>query len=368
MRTINVCLIIMTLTIGLTTSIDFASLHEIQSLKQNSFASSLIETISLSLSATKGEDATEVLNMLNNLKEQLKSDQAADDKVFQAKNVEFDEHIKKLNEEINKLALEIKALEARITELTNLILKAKENIQEFEKRITGLTRNLAEMKETFESDKKYYEEKIAGLKVLLSKLGDVVAKLKEMVGSVSGVNKYDHIQATEAEKRDMEWSAQNAKKSFLQIKKALPEEYANLMELTLNADQGALNKLIEILNKIANEVEKEIKTKEQYLVDMENTYKDLKAQMEAEIELNKEAKAKQESNKLAYENEKGEKEKQKADKEARKTALENERDININLQQQLKTTHDKEQQDRTKEIEIVNVLIGIVEKRLVKKN
>lgn len=259
-------------------------------------------------------------------------------------------------------------MEARITELSNLIFKAKENIQAFNNRITSLTKTLAEMKETFESDKKFYQGKIESLKVLKSKLLEVVAKLREMVGSVSGVNKYSHINATESERRDMEWSAQNAKKSFLQIKKVLPEEYANLMEMTLNADQGALNKLIDILTTISQEVDKEITLKEKYLVDMENTYNELRTQMESEVELNRASKAKQEANKLAYENEKGEKEKEKADKEARKAALENERTINLNLQQQLKNTHEKEQQDRNKEIEIVDVLVGIVQKRLVRKN
>ena len=368
MRTINVCLIIMTLTIGLSNSIDFASLNEIQSLKQNSFASSLIETISLSLSASKGEDATEVLTMLNNLKDQLKSDQTSDDNVFQSKNSEFDQHIKNLSEEISKLTNEIKDLEARIAVLSNLIAKAKENISSFENRIVSLTQSLASMKEIFESDKKYYEQKIANLKTLKVKLADVVAKLKEMIGSVSGVNKYNHINATETEKRDMEWSAKNVKKSFLQIKKALPQEYANLMELTLTADQGALNKLIEILDNISNDVTKEISSKQQYLVDMENTYNELKEQMENEIKMNKEAKTKQEANKVAYENEKGEKQKEKSGKEARRTALETEKKININLQDQLLLTYEKERQDRNKEIGIINVLIGVVEKRLVKKN
>lgn len=368
MRTINVCLIIMTLTIGLSNSIDFASLNEIQSLKQNSFASSLIETISLSLNASKGEDATEVLTMLKNLKDQLKSDQSSDDKVFEGKNSEFDEHIKKLTDEITRLTEDIKALETRIAELTNLITKAKENIQDFEERIVSLTQSLSDMKEIFESDKRYYQKKITDLKTLKDKLGEVVAKLKEMIGSVSGVNKYNHINATESEKRDMEWSAKNVKKSFLQIKKALPAEYATLMELTLNADQGALNKLIEILAAITDDVTKEISDKEQYLVNMENTYNDLKAKMESEIKLNQEAKKIQEANKVKYENEKGEKEKEKADKEARRDALENEKKINIKLQDQLKSTHEKELQDRKKEIEIVDILIGIVEKRLVKKN
>jgi len=358
----------MTLTIGLSNSIDFASLNEIQSLKQNSFASSLIETISLSLSASKGEDATEVLTMLNNLKDQLKSDQTSDDNVFQSKNSEFDQHIKNLSEEISKLTNEIKDLEARIAVLSNLIAKAKENISSFENRIVSLTQSLASMKEIFESDKKYYEQKIANLKTLKVKLADVVAKLKEMIGSVSGVNKYNHINATETEKRDMEWSAKNVKKSFLQIKKALPQEYANLMELTLTADQGALNKLIEILDNISNDVTKEISSKQQYLVDMENTYNELKEQMENEIKMNKEAKTKQEANKVAYENEKGEKQKEKSGKEARRTALETEKKININLQDQLLLTYEKERQDRNKEIGIINVLIGVVEKRLVKKN
>jgi len=358
----------MTLTIGLSNSIDFASLNEIQSLKQNSFASSLIETISLSLSASKGEDATEVLTMLNNLKDQLKSDQTSDDNVFQSKNSEFDQVIKNISEEITKLTIEIKNLEARISELSNLIAKAKENILSFENRIVSLTESLAGMKEIFESDKKYYEQKIANLKTLKVKLADVVAKLKEMIGSVSGVNKYNHINATETEKRDMEWSAKNVKKSFLQIKKALPQEYANLMELTLTADQGALNKLIEILDNISNDVTKEISSKQQYLVDMENTYNELKEQMENEIKMNKEAKTKQEANKVAYENEKGEKQKEKSGKEARRTALETEKKININLQDQLLLTYEKERQDRNKEIGIINVLIGVVEKRLVKKN
>ena len=170
MRTINVCLIILTLTIGLSNSIDFASLKEIQSLKQNSFASSLIETISLSLSAQKSDDGTEVLKMLNNLKEQLRSDQTSDDKVYDTKYSEFEEHIKKLSQEITKLSNEITSLESRIAELVSLIQNATINIKSFEGRIVNLTTSLSQMKDIFDSDKKYYTGKIAGLKVMKVKL------------------------------------------------------------------------------------------------------------------------------------------------------------------------------------------------------
>lgn len=363
MRTINACLVILLLTIGLSKSFDFASLHEIQSLKQNSFASSLIETISLSLSNSQGEGAAEVLKMLGELRVQLENDQVNDDKTFKAKNEEFESHINKLSEEIAALDNAIKALEARITELSNLIAKAKENIKSFEDRISNLVRLGDEMKQTFESDSKYYSEKITGLRSMEEIMINVIKKLKEMVGSISGEGKYDHINATEAEKRDMAWKA--AQKSFLQIKKQIPVQYANLLEMTLNADQGALNKLIEILEKITEEIRAEIKNKVQYLENLKNTFNELQQQITDEIKANTDAKTKQESNKTAYENEKGEKEREKADKEARKAALENEKKINLDLQAQLKSTHEKEKQDRSKEIEIVNVLVGIVQKRLV---
>jgi len=366
MRTINTCLIIFLICTGLTKSFDFASLNEIQSLKQNTFASSLIETISFSLSSSKGEDATEVLKMLNDLKSQLQIDQENDNKTFNAKNDEFKNHIAKLEAEISTLDRAIEALAARIAELSNLIEKAKENIGSFEKRIFNLVQTQNEMKEIFENDSKYYKEKIEGLRKLQIKMIDVVNKLKELVGSVSGDKKYDHINATESEKRDIALKA--AQKSFMQIKRNIPASISSLLEISLNADQGALNKLIEILSKINGDIRSEIINKEQYLVNMTNSYLDLQKQMTEEITANKNALEKQQANKSAYENEKAEKEKEKASKEARKKALTTEKTINLELRTQLSSTYNKENQDRLKEITIVNVLIGIVEKRLVNKN
>lgn len=366
MRTINACLVILLLSINLTKSFDFASLKEIQSLKQNSFASSLIETISLSLSSSKSEDATEVLKMLGDLKSQLQTDQENDTKTYTAKNDEFEAHIKKLSEEITSLGEAIAALAARIAELSNLISKAAENIKSFGNRITNLERTSSELKDTFEKDSKYYTEKIQGLRSLLVRMVEVVNKLRQMEGSVSGQKIFNHINATETERRDIAWKA--AQKSFLQIKKQIPVEFSNLVELTLNADQGALKKLIEILEKINADIKGEISNKEKYLENMTNSHTELQKQMADEIQSNKDAKKKQEDNKQLYENEKGEKETEKANKETRKAALENEKNINLGLQTQLKTTHDKERQDRSKEVEIVNVLINIVEKRLVKRN
>lgn len=366
MRIINVCLIILIVSIGLTNSIDFASLNEIQSLKQNTFASSLIETISLTLSAAKGEDATEVLKMLGDLKSQLQTDQENDDQTYKTKDSEFQEHIDKLTEEIATLDGEIKILAARIAELEGLINQADLNIKSFNERIESLTATLIELENKFTSDKKYYEEKIAGLKVLVSKLEEVIEKLKQMIGSVSGVGKFEHIGATDTEKRDIAWKAEQ-KASFLQLRKIVPE-FSNMVELSMNADQGALEKLINILSGFSKDASAEILEKENYLQNLEDTYEDLTQQMKDEIQLNRDAKKLQEEKKTEYVNEKALKETEKTEKENRKAALEKEKEINLGLQSQLKSTHDKEKLDRSKEEEIVNNLIKIVEKRLVRKD
>merc|ERR1712084_148186 len=96
MRSINVCLVIMITILGMTNSFDFASIREIQSLKQNSFAASLIETISLSLTSNKGNGVGEVMKMLTEFRGQLTTDQGNDDRTFNTKNGEFNAHIKNL--------------------------------------------------------------------------------------------------------------------------------------------------------------------------------------------------------------------------------------------------------------------------------
>ena len=300
MRTINACLVIMITILGVTNSFDFASIKEIQSLKQNTFAASLIETISLSLTANKDGDVSDVLKMLTDLQKQLKDDQKSDDVIFTAKNGEYDSHIKKLAENIEKLAGEIAALAARIEELEGLIAQAETNIESFEGRIANLTISIVELKEKFVEDTKYYNKQADGLGELNAKLLLVNEKLGEMIGSSSAKNIYSHINQTESEKRDIayrqEQDAEVAKKSFIQLSKSIPLA-ANFVEMTLQADQNALKKLMEIISKFAQQALDEKAEAEQKLVESKETFESLDKQMHDEIELNKKSKAKQEENK-----------------------------------------------------------------------
>jgi len=368
MRTINACLVIMITILGFTTSFDFASIKEIQSLKQNSFAASLIETISLSLSSSKGNGVEDVQKMLGELQAQLENDQKNDDATFNAKNGEYDEHIKKLAQNIEKLAEEIAILAARILELEGLIAQAILNIQSFNERIGNLTQSIVDLDQKLEDDKKYYTTKAEGLQEVNVKLLLVNEKLSKMIGSASGVKVYSHINQTESEKRDIAYRKEQEalKTSFIQISKSIPLA-SNLVEMTLQADQKALKKLMGIINKFAEQCLEEKAEAERKLVEAVETHKQLKDQMLNEIELNKKAKAKQELNKQHYESEKAEKETQKKEKEDRKAALEREKEINEKLQQNLRLTYEKEKKDRAEEIAVVGTLIRIVQTRLLKK-
>ncbi len=357
MKTINACLVILITILGFTTSFDFASIKEIQSLKQNSFASSLIETISLSLASNKDDAASDVLSMLEDLNSQLKNDQVTDDNTFTAKDGEFTAHINKLSEEITKLTDEIAALEARIQELTGLIAQAELNIVSFTERIGSLTLSLANLEEKLVEDTKYYTDKANGLAELNVKLLLVNSKLAELVGSASGENIYSHIDQTESEKRDIAFKQENtvATTSFIQLTKKIPV-ISNLLQMTLQADQKALQKLMDIISKFADQALQEKADAERKLIEAQETHDALKKQMEDEVKLNTAARAKQEENKKNYETEKSEKEIEKAEKEARKEALEKEREINQDLQKQLGDTYNKEKSERAEEIKVVGTL------------
>ena len=161
MKTINACLFVTITLFGLISSIDFSTIQELQELKQSTFASSLIETISLSLQSNTGSESTEVLKMLTDLANQLNQDQTNDDATFNNKNNEFERHINALKAEIEKLYQEIELLSSKIADLTKLISVATKNIQAFNDRITNLRLEVVQLNNTFQKDTEYFTERIS---------------------------------------------------------------------------------------------------------------------------------------------------------------------------------------------------------------
>jgi hypothetical protein len=379
-------LVIMITILGCTKSFDFAGVKEIQSLKQNSFAASLIETISLSLNSNKQGGVNEVLKMLTDLQIQLQNDQKNDDAVFLHKNESYNSHINKLTAAIKVLAVEIQALTKRINELAALIAQAIKNIKSFNERIANLQMTMVELDAKLEEDKKYYNHKAESLAQVNVKLLVVNEKLAKMVGSSSGVGVESHIEKTDSEKRDIAYRAGNAagapnavqprtipvsqqrrltvlRRSFIQVLKA--PLTASLAQLYLQADQKALKKLMQIIAKFANDCLVEKARAEAKLLEAIETHKNLMASMKKEMQLNVDARTKQEANKKAYENEKITKETLRREKEIRKAALEKERSINQELQKNLNATYNKEKEDRAQEMKVVETLLRIVQSRLM---
>jgi SMC interacting uncharacterized protein involved in chromosome segregation len=382
MKSLNVCLILCIALLSTINSFQFSSLLEVQELKSSIFGSNLIETISLTF---QNEDRVaagkEVLTMLNDLKGQLSSDQANDTSLFEAKFEEFNKHIEKLTDEINQLQTEIEDLVVEIARLTGLIAQADKNIAAFKDRISNLDTLLSQVTVANQNDNKYYNEKISELKRVYAAFGQVIEKLQKLVGSISAVGIYSHINMTDSEKRDTEWAQANMTpeaKSFLQIEsgtnemtnmiKKLSKQYDNFLEMTVTADQAALNKLITILTAIQDETLSQKSATETHLNDINAQFAELKKNVEDEIALNKQSLQKQEENRLTYIDQKAKAEEEKAAKERRRDLLINERTINEDLRGKLKQTHDKEKEERAGEVEVVDKLMKIVENRLINRS
>ena len=391
MKYLNVFLLLAITLISNAYSFQFSSLQEVQSLKTSVFGSNLIETISLTFqSGARAEAGKQVLAQLNELKTQLNTDQKNDDDMFNKKSGSFNRHIDALAKEIKTLTEEIQKLEVEIARLAALIETATENIKSFEGRIKNLKELLENMADANKQDNIYYNEKIEDLGKLYDAFTRIIAKISELKGSSSAVNKYAHINATASEIRDMEYrkshSATNStfietkeKKfmSFLQVTNLnkestkmalkLAKQYTNFLQTTVNADQAALEKLIKILTNIQDETLMKKSNTIEHLNNINSKYNELKGKVEVEIEANEASLKKQTENRARYIEEKQKAEEEKANKEQRRELLIKEKAINEKLLSELTTTHSQEKEARAEELKVVDILEIIVEKRLLGK-
>merc|ERR1712160_18726 len=135
----------------------------------------------------------------------------------------------------------------------------------------------------------------------------------------------------------------------------LAKQYTNFLENTLEADQAALMKLIGILTRIQDETLIKKSSTIEHLSNINAKYAELKEKVEEEIV----------ANRAQYIEEKQKAEEEKLNKETRKALLIKEKAINEKLQGELIATHKKESAGRAEELNVVNILEGIVERRLI---
>lgn len=299
--------------------------------------------------------------MLEELRSQLQSDQASDTQTFQNKQDQFDTHIQKLANEIAQLTTDIEALNKEIERLTGLISQADLNLASFATRIANLKAILPELDTANANDNRYYNRRMNELQSLYNAFTTILERLQRLTGSVSAVNVPSHINLTDSEKRDLEWRNQNPNvtsrldaalvKSFLQVESEssesaqlamqLSQQYDSFLENTLNADQGALRKLVGILSSIQEEILGQKTAAQKHLDDINAQYKEMRDNTEAEIKLNENAHARQTENRNKYLAEKARNIEEKESKEKRRELLTKEKVINEDLRSNLKATDRK---------------------------
>lgn len=246
MRITNTFLLIALLTFSYTYSFEFASLAEINEIKSTAYGKSLIETISLSLEQ-KG-NVNEVQRLLVDLLFRLNQDQAKDDDWWRKENARLKAKIARLTKEIERLRREILRLLGEKAKYESLRDKAAANLVQYKQQrahnVKVLARNRARRAQDAAEFKRSQNEHTD----VLNAIDAVLTELRRLVGSVSGKGKPQHVRMGDEEKRDLA-------KSFMQISKDEAEVQA-FIELATEADQRALQNLINAIGKIRHSVQR----------------------------------------------------------------------------------------------------------------
>jgi hypothetical protein len=126
-------------------------------------------------------------------------------------------------------------------------------------------------------DKAHYKASVRDHAAMIGALDQVVASLTRLRGSISGIGKPAHVGAIAQERRDAAWKA-SMKSKFVEI--VGEDEAAAFAELATEADQGALEKLIALLNRIQRSVKQSLADDEAHEKKSRAIYRRLKTALE----------------------------------------------------------------------------------------
>ena len=242
MRSHSVLLLIALVVIGSTYSFEFTSLQEVKALKSSKYGANLIETISLSLGHGSGS-IDGIKDLLNKLISELDHDQAKATAVWRALDQKLATKITLLRKQIKALSKRITFLRHEIVVYKHKIKLAHRNIKQYNEQTKKNNKNIKRIQKKRAQDHAVFVKSQSNHSDVINVVDEVCDQLSELIGSIAGVGKAEHVAATAAEIRDQ-------KASFLQITNGNEEEASILMELATSANQAALKRLIHLLKKI----------------------------------------------------------------------------------------------------------------------
>jgi len=273
MRSQNVLLLIVLFAVS-AFSFDLSSFVELGEIKDDPVGKSLIETISMSLEKSQGGKIENIQALLEDLIVKLINDQKSSDVAWGKERTRLDNKIRDLELQITKLRAEIAALRREKASFEARRTRSIANIAQYQAQLVANTNTLNTLAIKRKQDQSNYKASQRDHSAMIGAIDQVIANLRKLRGSISGIGKPSHIGAIASEKRDAAWKA-GIKKSFVEIV-GNDEEAAAFAELATEADQNALSKLIALLKRINRNVKKSLADDEAYEKESRATYRRLR--------------------------------------------------------------------------------------------
>ena len=345
-----------------TLRIDFSSFVELTDLKGDSYAESLVQTINTAL-ANKGGRIEAIQDLLTELYNKLVSDQTKANSDWAKREKSLNTTITDTSNLIEKLATEIALAKKNLAETNSKIDKSKVNLKQYNSQKDADLSMVQTLHIKRNADASIYKTNIQNHQDLIMAIDAVVAELSKLKGSISGVNKPDHIKDIDAETRDRNFK-NAAKPALLEI--FSESDIDSFLEVATSADQDQLAKLIGMLNSLKRSAQKSLADDDQNEQDSIKIFNVALARLEADIKLLTESIKRQQDNLAKYTAQKISLETEISDKSALKVKNEQFLAQTIEIRRQEKLKYESDMRGRNREKEIIKRLQKIVDEKLAR--
>jgi len=281
MRSQNFIFILVLLTINSTYTFDLSSFVELRDLNNDPYAKSLVETIQMSMNGADGGRIESIQGLLDDLLMKLIKDQKKSDDDWAKEKQRLDNRITTLKDEISRLQAEIARLNNELKVNVEKRDLSRRNIAQYETQRNEDQVQLRELISRRQQDRANYEAAVKEHAAIVAAVEQVVIALTKLRGSVSGLDRPNHVRSIANEQRDAAWRA-GIKKSFVEII-GDDDEASTFVELATEADQAALEKLIALLNDIQRNTKKSLADDEAAENASLSSFNKIKANLEADI-------------------------------------------------------------------------------------
>jgi len=198
---------------------------------------------------------------------------------------------------IQKLTDQV-ALATKKLAITNMkIARSTSNIKEYTIQYNQEATMVVNLEMKRNMDHAIYKDNVYNHQNLLMALDQVMIALKKLRGSIAGIGRPSDVKAIAAESRDTNWKKEHGG-ALMQI--FSEEEVENFVQIATEADQDALMKLLNLLEKLRRSTAQSLVDDEKIEKKSKKSYKYLSNQLKGDLEKLSEVLRKQKRNLKAY--------------------------------------------------------------------